>query len=399
RIELENNKPVYKGVVFNEMKGAMSAPTDQLYHRLAHHLYPQTTYHYNSGGDPADIPALSHQDLKDFYNSHYHPSNAVFMSFGNLSPFELQSTFEQQALHQFGPGKTLHSVPEQRLAAPVQVEDIYAVDSDDLSKKTYIQLAWLLPPSTDIKTRLALRLMEGVLMEHSGSPLRHYLETCGLGESTSPLMGLDDSNFEMTFYCGLQGSEADKADELEAGVFKVLQQVASSPVPSEQIEAVLHQIELHQREVGGDGMPYGLTLLLNGLGSAIHGGDPLDVWQIEPHLAELREQLKDPQWLPQLIQHYLIDNPHRVRLTLKPDADKSERDQAAEQAALDVIEQQLDDAQRQHLTEQAALLQQRQAQDDDLSLLPKVGLADIPADLHIVEGLTRQIEAGGQTIP
>lgn len=399
RIELENNKPVYKGVVFNEMKGAMSSPTDQLYHRLAHHLYPQTTYHYNSGGDPADIPELSHQDLRDFYNSHYHPSNAVFMSFGNLSPVELQSTFEQQALHQFGPGKTLHSIPEQRLAAPVQVEDIYAVDSDDLSKKTYIQLAWLLPPSTDIKTRLALRLMEGVLMEHSASPLRHYLETCGLGESTSPLMGLDDSNFEMTFYCGLQGSEADKADELEAGVFKVLQQMASTPVSSEQIEAVLHQIELHQREVGGDGMPYGLTLLLNGLGSAIHGGDPLDVWQIEPHLAELREQLKDPQWLPQLIQHYLIDNPHRVRLTLKPDAQKSERDQAREQAALDRIEQQLDEAQRQQLIDQAALLQQRQAQEDDLSLLPKVGLADIPADLHIVEGVTRQIEAAGQQIP
>lgn len=51
RIELENGQPVYKGVVFNEMKGAMSAPSDQLYHQLAHHLFPETTYHYNSGGD------------------------------------------------------------------------------------------------------------------------------------------------------------------------------------------------------------------------------------------------------------------------------------------------------------------------------------------------------------
>src|SRR5690606_17052448 len=124
-------------------------------------------------------------------------------------------------------------------------------DSDDLSNKTYIQLAWLLPPSTDIDTRLALRLMEGVLMEHSGSPLRHYLETCGLGESTSPLMGLDDSNFEMTFYCGLQGSEASQADALQAGIFKVLNDVANNPIDPQQIEAVLHQIELHQREIGG----------------------------------------------------------------------------------------------------------------------------------------------------
>ncbi len=399
RVELENNKPVYKGVVFNEMKGAMSSPTDQLYHTLAHSLYPQTTYHYNSGGNPADIPNLTHQELIDFYQSHYHPSNAVLMTFGNLSPLELQTAFEEQALHQFSQGQTLRSVPEQRLSAPVAVEEVYAVDSDDLSNKTYIQLAWLLPPSTDIDTRLALRLMEGVLMEHSGSPLRHYLETCGLGESTSPLMGLDDSNFEMTFYCGLQGSETSQAEALEAGIFKVLHEVANNPIDAQQIEAVLHQIELHQREIGGDGMPYGLTLLLNGLGSAIHGGNPLDVWQIEPHLAKLREQLTDPNWLPQLIQTHLIDNPHRVRLTLKPDPQKSERDQALEQAQLDKIAAQLDDAAREQLKAQAKLLEQRQAQEDDLSLLPKVGLADIPADIHIVEGETKSLNLGHKTVP
>ena len=399
RVELENDKPVYKGVVFNEMKGAMSSPTDQLYHTLAHALYPQTTYHYNSGGNPADIPNLTHQELLDFYKSHYHPSNAVLMTFGNLSPFELQTTFEEQALRQFSQGQTLKSVPEQRLTAPIAIEDVYAVDGDDLHKKTYIQLAWLLPPSTDIDTRLALRLMEGVLMEHAGSPLRQYLETCGLGESTSPLMGLDDSNYEMTFYCGLQGSEADKADDLEAGIFKVLHDVVNNPIDTQQIEAVLHQIELHQREIGGDGMPYGLTLLLNGLGSAIHGGNPLDVWQIEPHLAKLREQLTDPNWLPQLIQTHLIDNPHRVRLTLKPDAQKSERDQAVEQAQLDKIASQLDDAQREELLKQAQLLEQRQAQEDDLSLLPKVGLADIPADIFIVEGDTKALNVNNQSCP
>lgn len=78
----ENGEPVYKGVVFNEMKGAMSSPSDQLYHQLAHHLL-ETTYHYNSGGDPKDIPDLTYEELVNFYKSHYHPSNAVFMTFGN----------------------------------------------------------------------------------------------------------------------------------------------------------------------------------------------------------------------------------------------------------------------------------------------------------------------------
>lgn len=389
RIELEDGKPVYKGIVFNEMKGAMSSPTDQLYHQLAHTLYPTTTYHYNSGGDPADIPQLTHQALVDFYKSHYHPSNAVFMTYGNLSPALLQQRFEEQALSQFSQGARCVPVPEVRYQAPQRVEASYAVDiseGETLEDRTHLVLAWLLPKTTDIQARFALRLVEGVLLEDSASPLRHYLETCGLGESPSPLLGLDDSNYEMSFFCGLQGANADAADAFEQGVLAVLERIAQGDVAAEQVEAVLHQIELQQREIGGGSYPYGLQLLLNGLGSAIHGGDPLAVWQLEPLLAELRSNLKDPQYLPNLVKTYLIDNPHRVRLVLNPDSEKTARDQAREQAQLDQIEAKLSDADRAKLVEEAAALATRQAQSDDLSILPKVGLDDIPVDLKIQTG-------------
>lgn len=399
RIELEQDKPVFKGIVFNEMKGAMSSPTDQLYHTLAHHLYPQTTYHYNSGGDPAVIPDLTHQDLIDFHRSHYHPSNAVLMTYGNLPLIELQTAFEEQALAKFEQGARRHSIPERRLSAPVAVTGGYAVDEPDLKAKTYIVLSWLLPSSTDVQTRLALRVVEGVLLEDSASPLRQYLETCGLGTSPAPLLGLDDSNYEMTFYCGIQGSEPEQADALEQGVLSVLRDVASQPVPQAQIDAVLHQIELSQREIGGDGMPYGLQLLLNGLGAAIHDGDPLAVWQLEPLLEDLKSKLADPMWLPQLIQQHLLDNPHRVRLTLTPDPDKTSREQATEQARLDAVAASLDEAKRAELIAGAAALAERQAQEDDLDILPKVGLVDVPAQMQIAKGETIALTLGTHSAP
>jgi len=40
----ENNELEIKGVVFNEMKGAMSAPSSQLWHGMTKHLFPETTY-------------------------------------------------------------------------------------------------------------------------------------------------------------------------------------------------------------------------------------------------------------------------------------------------------------------------------------------------------------------
>ncbi|RLL36192.1 peptidase M16 [Acinetobacter cumulans] len=399
RIELENGDPVYKGVVFNEMKGAMSSPSDQLYHQLAHHLFPETTYHYNSGGDPKDIPDLSYEELVNFYKSHYHPSNAVFMTFGNESAYNLQEQFETLALSKFQQGETLYSKAERRLTAPVTVTESYAVDAEDLKDKTYHIISWLLPEASDIKLRLGMRLVEGILLEDSASPLRHYLETCGYAQSTGPIMGVDDSNFEMTFYCGVQGSNPEHAEEFKAGVFKVLEQVASAPVDAQMVEAILHQIELHQREINGDGTPYGLSLILNGLGSAIHHSDPVHVWDVDTAIEQVKEELKDPMWLSNLIKTHLIDNQHRVQMTLVPDAEKSAKEAEAEKARLAAIGAQLTDEQKAEIVAQTEALKVRQDTPDDLNLLPKVGLEDVPAELQIVQGQLREIISNGLDTP
>ncbi|MDD2946941.1 MAG: insulinase family protein [Acinetobacter sp.] len=399
RIELENGKPVYKGVVFNEMKGAMSSPSDQLYHQLAHHLFPHTTYHYNSGGDPKDIPDLTYPELVDFYKSHYHPSNAVFMTFGNESAYYLQEQFETLALSKFEKGQTLHSTPETRLTAPLEVTESYAVDAEDLKDKTYHVISWLLPQASDIKLRLGMRLVEGILLEDSASPLRHYLETCDYAQSTGPIMGVDDSNFEMTFFCGVQGSNPEHTQEFKDGVFKVLEEVASKPVDAEMVDAILHQIELHQREINGDGMPYGLSLILNGLSSVIHHSDPIQVWDVDTAIEQVKEELKDPMWLSNLIKEYLLDNPHRVQMTLLPDATKSAREAEAEKARLAEIGAQLTDEQKAEIIKQTEALKVRQDTPDDLNLLPKVGLEDVPADLHIVQGQLREIISNNLDTP
>lgn len=399
RIELENDQAVYKGVVFNEMKGAMSSPTDQLYHQLAHHLFPETTYHYNSGGDPKDIPDLTYEQLVDFYKTHYHPSNAVFMTFGNQTAYDLQEQFEKLALNKFSQGTTLYSKPEKRLLAPIEVTESYAVDSEDLKDKTYHVMSWLLPETSDIKLRLGMRLVEGILLENSASPLRHYLETCGYAQSTGPLMGVDDSNFEMTFYCGVQGSNEEHAETFKNGVLDILKEAASKPIDRDLVDAILHQIELHQREINGDGTPYGLSLILNGLGSAIHHNDPIHVWDVDSAIEQVKEELKDPMWLSNLIQTHLLDNPHRVQMTLVPDATKSVKEQQAEQARLAEITANLTEDQKIEIQQKTEALKQRQDTADDLELLPKVGLEDVPADLHIVQGQLREIICNGLDTP
>ena len=396
RVELDaDDKPQFKGIVFNEMKGAMSGEIDQLYHAVAHHLFPTTTYHYNSGGDPADIPDLTHPELIEFHQSHYHPSNSVIMSFGNIPVAETQAKIHEDALIQFEAGKKHVSRPEQRLSAPISATDTYTADEAG-PDQTHHVVAWLLPSITDPKQRLALRLLEGVLIEHAGSPLRAYLDSHPLGKAPSPLLGLDDSHYEMVFYTGLRGSNPEHAEAVEQGIMDLLAQVASTPIDDETIETILHQIEIDQRHIGGDSIPYGLNLMLEGFSTAIHDGNPLDIWEVDEHLAWLREQVVDPQWLPNLIKQHLLENTHRVRLTLTPDSEKSARLAAAEQTRLDTIAMNLTADDKDILRKQALDLAARQAAPDDLSLLPKVGLEDVPTDISFKQGLQKQINLAGQ---
>ncbi|TQV78255.1 peptidase M16 [Exilibacterium tricleocarpae] len=384
---------VFKGVVYNEMKGAMSSVPSQLWHTLCKYLYPTTTYHYNSGGDPESIPDLTYAQLQAFYRTHYHPSNAIFMTYGNIAAAEHQAKFEAQALARFEPLTTEIGVAdEKRYHAPVSVEEHYPLTDDGgLEKKTHIVVSWLLGKSTDLEAALKAQLLASVLFDNSASPLQQALETTELGTAPSPLCGLDDSQREISFVCGVEGSEREHAEAVERLIMAVIEDVATNGIPEEQVQASLHQLELQQREVGGDSYPYGLQLILTGLTSATHRGDPIALLDLDPVLTRLREAIKDPAFIKDLARDLLLDNTHRVRLTLAPDQSLAARRNAAEAQRLAALKATLTGDQQRAVVTQAQALQQRQQQADDESILPKVGLDDIPPHMHYVEGQREQL--------
>ena len=379
---------VHKGVVYNEMKGAMSSISSVLWQTLCKYLFPNTTYHFNSGGEPEHITDLSYQELRDFYQAHYHPSNAIFMTFGDIPACEHHPVFEEKALSRFSANEHLIDVGrEKRYHAPIRVQESYAFDSDDeIGQKTHIVLGWLLGQNIHLSDVLSAQLLNYVLLENSACPLQHYLETTPLGSSPSPLCGMEDSYRELVFCCGITGSEAEHADTFEQEVLAIFQQVAEQGIPYERLKAIVHQIELSHREISGDGFPYGLQVLMMALPGATHRGDLIELLDLEPALDELHEAIKQPDYIKQLIQQWLLDNRHRVRLVMTPDTTLSHHKEQAEQTQLEQIKAQLSEQDKQHIVKQAQALAERQARIDDDSILPKVTLDDVPATLNITEG-------------
>lgn len=383
---------VFKGVVFNEMKGAMSSPTSMLWQTLSKHLFPNNTYHFNSGGEPEDIPDLSYEQLKSFYDTHYHPSNAVFMTYGDIAPDVLQERFENQVLNRFDKlNRTIQVEPAKRYHSPIRVQESYATQEEVITDKTHIVVAWLLGESVDLDDRLRSHLLSSVLLDNSSSPLMRALEQSKLGNSPSPLCGLEDSAREMVFACGLEGSNPECTLEVENMILDVLQTVASDGIPKEHVDAVLHQLEMSQREIRGDGMPFGLQLVLGGLSSAMQRGDTLAAIDLDPALERLRLATEDPNFIPELVRELLLNNTHRVTLTMSPDQAISERRNIAERARLATMKASLTNEQSAQIVERAKALAERQGQQDDPEILPKVTLADVPVDLHIPQSTQKTI--------
>ncbi|MCK5697059.1 MAG: insulinase family protein [Gammaproteobacteria bacterium] len=378
---------LFKGVVYNEMKGAMSSTVSALWQTVGKYLFPSSTYHFNSGGEPTDIPDLTHEQLKDFYKVHYHPSNAVFMTYGNISADTHQEKFEQQVLSQFEPlDKIIEVNNEKRYFSPITIEEAYPIDANEnQDNKTHLVMAWLLGQSINLEEQLEAQFLSSLLLETSASPLMQALETTELGNSPSPLCGLEDTNKEMSFLCGLEGSTPENAQAFENLVLKVLEEVAENGIDQEQIDAVLHQLELNQREIGGDHYPFGLQLILSGLSTAIHRGDVISSINLDVALHSLREKAQQPDYVQNLVKSQLLNNVHRVRVTFKPDAQLEERRSNAEKEQLSAIKSQLSLVEKENLVTLASELEERQNQIETNveDILPKVTVGDVPESIHI----------------
>ncbi len=390
----QNSGLEVKGVVYNEMKGALSSPTDRLWYGLQAELFPTTTYHFNSGGEPEVIPELTYEDLKAFHERHYHPSNAIFMTYGNFPVEEHHKHFEEWGLRHFGDTRApIQITKEQRWSIPRRTEFSYpATDAAELADHTHVVMGWLLGDTTDLRYLLDCYLLSTALLQNGASPLLRALETTELGSSPSELCGLDASFREIVFACGINGSNPECADDVEKLVLDALQGVAKNGVSSDQLEAVLNRLELVQREIAID-YPYGLQLMSRMLPAAVHRGDPLSLLDIDKELAQLRIAAQQPGYLQSLVRRLLIDNPHRILVVMTPDSKFTERVESEERARLNVIEQELGDSGRSAIVKRALELQRRQDTQDDPDILPLLTLEDIPPELIIPVGTQREIQS------
>ena len=377
-----------KGVVYNEMKGAMSSITSQLWHGMSKHLYSSSTYKHNSGGDPENIIDLSHEDLVNFHQKHYHPSNATFFTFGNVDPLEIQSFIKENVLDSFSPSDEVVAVKnEDRLDSPKVVSDFYNPQPGD-ENNHHIVLSWLLNESHNPVQLLETYLMSNILLDNSASPLRKVLESTKLGKSPSPLTGLEADQKELVFAAGLEGVDSNKSKEVEKLIMDCLTKLVEDGVPKDLIDSSLHQLEIRQREITGSGMPFGLQIMLTCLPACIHNDNPLNVLDLDSAFNTIKNNLKTENYIENLIDRSLIKNNHRLTYSLIPDTELNKKNEEKIQNKVLEITKNFSTDDKEKLIKLANDLEKRQNSIDDPEVLPKVTKEDIPKTRNYASPLT-----------
>ncbi len=371
----------YKGVVFNEMKGVYSTPDGVLYDTIQQSLFPDNTYAFDSGGDPSHIPDLTYAQFKGFHETFYHPSNARIYFYGDDHSDERLRRVDEY-LRDYDRREVDSEVKLQpRFDAPREVTRPYPVGEDtDTGKKSIATVCWMLDEIADTEEMLALEILDHTLMGSLASPLRKALIDSGLGEEVAG-GGLGTSLRQAIFAAGLKGIAPDAGDRVETVVVDTLTRLVKEGIDPAMIEASLNTIEFSLRENNTGQFPRGLSLMLASLSTWLHDGDPLAPLRYEAPLASVKARYRAGERLFEgLIERYLLNNPHRVRVVVHPDQDMTRRAEEVEAARLAQVQAGLTEADRAALVEATHELQRLQEAPDApeaLATIPSLQLSDL----------------------
>lgn len=388
----------YKGVVFNEMKGALATPQAAMQRNLGRTLFPGLTYANVSGGDPEHIPDLTWEQLRKFHAVHYHPSNAYFYTYGDQPLDRMLAAIEANALERFQRSAIDTSIPNvKRFSKPTtSVEPYQAVAGEDNSRKGQALLAWVTVPAADSFRGLAMRVLSEVLLGNPGSPLRKALIDSKIGSALADGSGFQDDFKEAVFGAGLKGIAVEDAQKVERVVLDTLQRLVAEGVDATQVDATIHRLEFEKRERSNAGFPYALKVMFGLLGPYSYGGDPYSALNFDADLEHLERARKEGRFFENLIAAEMLDNQHRGLLILEPDPDLDEQKRRTELERLAAIDATLTDEDRARIVADALRLKAEQEAKQDISVLPSLELSDIPMRFEDVP--SREIKIGSALV-
>ena len=391
---------IFKGVVFNEMKGSYSSPERRLSKAMQESIFPDNTYGVDSGGDPVFIPDLTYAQFKQFHDTYYHPTNSRIFFYGNDDPSERLRLLAEY-LDEFERVEVNSSVKRQsRFTQPKLFTHFYPVSEQDTSdNSTRVAVSWMLDEHREPQFTMSLRMLNYLLLGTSGSPLRKALIDSGLGEDLVGY-GVDADYQQMVFSTGLKGVASTDANKVEPLILETLARLADEGFEEDALEAAINSTEFSLRENNTGSYPRGLMCMLQSLNTWLYDGDPLAYLKFEEPLQTLKTRIQSGEPVFQdIIRDYFLNNSHRTTIVLRPDPTMAQKQEEAERARLDKVQASMSDEELLAVIENTKALKEAQETPDSpevIATIPSLELADLEKKNKLIP--LEESKLGGTTV-
>ncbi len=316
--ELENSEsvPEYKGVVYNEMKGAYSNPLRELGYQIDRALFPDTPYRFSSGGYPPAIPELTFEKFKAFHKKHYHPENSYIFLYGDADLNRELEFIDSHYLSNFTKtGQTIPLSEQEPFESRREKIAFYPVsDKADEPDQTYLTMSWVIGQNTDRFLVMVLDTLAEILVNHESAPLRLALEKAKIGRDVSAFV---DELKQNVFQIVVKNANPEDKDRFRQVVTKTLLHTIEKSLDKETLQGTLNRIEFRLREQND--AQKGLTYNFQTLSGWIFKDDPYLGLEWEKNLEKLRTAL-NTDLLEKTVEREFLENNHYLVLMLAPKA-------------------------------------------------------------------------------
>lgn len=372
-----------KGVVYNEMKGAMSSVDSQLCELILKRMYKDSGYGVNSGGNPKDIPNLTYEAYKEFYHKHYHPENALLVLYGKMDILSQLEFIDKEYLSYYKASGQRLKIEEPKPLIDLDYEEDYAIsNSEKVENNSYIGMSFALPKSSDVEGNLAFSILRDVLFATNDSPLKKALLALNLCDDIEA--AIDDDCIIPSFQISIKKTDKKNKKLFYDTFISECKKYVENGLDKNALLATINFAEFKHKELDMGTMPKGVIFALN-LMQAFNYDVSLDSALIaDKYFKEFKKHLND-DYFEKLIEKYFINSNHYVIVTLNPSSTLEAENEKHFKEKMANIKASMTNDEIENLVKQTSDLIEYQSSVDtveNLRKLPALDVSDIDLDVN-----------------
>lgn len=385
QLDSAEDKLKYNGVVFNEMKGAFSSPEGVLDRVILNTLFPDTSYANESGGDPEVIPELTYEQFLDFHRKYYHPSNSYIYLYGDMDIEEKLHWLDQEYLGKYDREPVDSRIRFQEPFAEMQEKVIpYSIASEESEEdNTYLSYNKVVGTSLDKELYLAFQILDYALLSAPGAPLKKALTDAGIGKD---IMGsYDNGIYQPIFSVIAKNANEEQKEEFIQVIEDVLRASVKNGIDTKAIEAGINYYEFRYREADFGNYPKGLMYGLQMMDSWLYDEEKPFIHIEALDTFEFLKKQIGTGYYEELIQKYLLDNPHGAIVIVTPEKGRTARMEAELEEKLQKYKESLTAEEVEAFVQKTQALEAYQSEpesEENLEKIPVLKREDISREIE-----------------